>query len=376
MITIVGLGSGGFDELTLGAWEALQTAECVLLRSAEHPAVPGLASRGIRFTALDEAAGAREGDAAVAARLAERVLEAAAGGDVVYAVPGHPRIDELSVPRLMERAAARGIEARVVAASSPTAAAFDEFVAIIARLRGPDGCPWDREQTFASLKRFMIEEAYEAVEAVDSGQREKLCDELGDVLIQVVLNSQLATEEGSFTIRDVIANVTDKLIRRHPHVFEDVSVADSAEVLRNWEQIKRRERPERTSVLDGVPSDLPALMKAMEVSKRVVRVGFEWPTLDEVFAKLDEELAELRAAIPTGDHDAIAGEIGDILFTTVNIARFLKVDPEDALRTMVARFTDRFRHVEQLASQGGKPLTEMSIEELDALWEAAKSRSR
>jgi MazG family protein len=376
MITIVGLGTGGFDELTLGAWEALQTAECVLLRSAEHPAVPELASRGIRFTALDEAAGAREGDAAVAARLAERVLEAAAGGDVVYAVPGHPRIDEPSVPRLMERAAARGIETRVVAASSPTAAAFDEFVAIIARLRGPDGCPWDREQTFASLKRFMIEEAYEAVEAVDSGQREKLCDELGDVLIQVVLNSQLADEEGSFTIREVIANVTDKLIRRHPHVFGDVAVADSAEVLRNWEQIKRGERPERTSVLDGVPSDLPALMKAMEVSKRVVRVGFEWPTLDEVFAKLDEELAELRAAIPTGDHDAITGEIGDILFTTVNIARFLKVDPEDALRTMVARFTDRFRHVEQLASQGGKPLTEMSIEELDSLWEAAKSRSR
>jgi tetrapyrrole methylase family protein/MazG family protein len=249
---------------------------------------------------------------------------------------------------------------------------FQEFVALIARLRGPDGCPWDREQTFASLKRFMIEEAYEAVEAVDSGSRERLCDELGDVLIQVVLNAQLAAEEGSFTIDDVLANVTDKLIRRHPHVFGAVQVADSAEVLRNWEQIKREERPERTSVLDGVPRDLPALMKAMEVSKRVVRVGFEWPSLDDVFAKLHEEIEELQAAIPTKDREAIAGEIGDLLFTMVNVARFLKVDPEDALRTMVARFSDRFRLLEELAARGDKPLTEMTIGELDKLWEAAK----
>jgi MazG family protein len=376
MITIVGLGAGAFHDLTLGAWEALQRANTVFLRTAAHPVVAQLSARGIRFTALDGATEREQEDLAAVDRLAERVLEAAVAGDVVYAVPGHPRIDEPSVPRLLERAAARGIQTRVLPGSSPVGTVFETFVEIIARLRGPDGCPWDREQTFESLKRFMIEEAYEAVEAVDSGQRAKLCDELGDVLIQVVLNSQLAAEEGSFTIRDVIANVTDKLIRRHPHVFGDVSVADSAEVLHNWEQIKRQERPERTSVVDGVPRDLPALMKAMEVSKRVVRVGFEWPTLDEVFAKLEEEIAELRAAIPEGDHDAIAGEIGDLLFTTVNIARFLKVDPEDALRTMVARFTDRFRHVEQLAAQGGKPLTEMSIEELDALWEAAKSRSR
>jgi MazG family protein len=376
MITIVGLGAGALDDLTLAEWEALQRARTVLLRTAAHSAVAGLATREIRFTVLDEAAGSVGDGAGEADRLADRVLEAAAAGDVVYAVPGHPRIDEPSVPRVLERAAARGIETRVFQAASPTAAVFDEFAAIIARLRAPNGCPWDREQTFESLKRFMIEEAYEAVEAVDTGQRAKLCDELGDVLFQVVINSQLATEEGSFTIRDVIANVTEKLIRRHPHVFGDVAVADSAEVLRNWEQIKRQERPERTSVLDGVPRDLPALMKAMEVSKRVVRVGFEWPTLEEVFAKLEEEIAELRAALPTGDHDAIAGEIGDLLFTTVNIARFLKVDPEDALRTMVARFTDRFRHVEQLAAQGGKPLTEMSIDELDALWEAAKCRLR
>ena len=252
---------------------------------------------------------------------------------------------------------------------------FQEFVALIARLRGPDGCPWDREQTFASLKRFMIEEAYEAVEAVDSNSRERLCDELGDVLIQVVLNAQLAAEEGSFTITDVIEGVTAKLVRRHPHVFGDVTVADSAEVLRNWEAIKRTEKPERTSILDGVPRDLPALMKAMEVSRRAVKVGFEWPSLDEVFAKLHEEIAELQAALPSADRNAIAGEIGDLLFTTVNIARFLQVDPEDALRTMVARFSERFRHMERDVARTGRRLTDLSPEEWDRLWEAAKARA-
>jgi tetrapyrrole methylase family protein/MazG family protein len=263
---------------------------------------------------------------------------------------------------------------RVFPGTDPSAVLFQEFAAVIARLRGPDGCPWDREQTFVSLKRFMIEEAYEAVEAVDSGRIETLCDELGDVLIQVVLNAQLAAEEGSFTIADVIEGVTAKLIRRHPHVFGDVTVADSAEVLRNWEAIKRVEKPERTSVLDGVPRDLPALMKAMEVSKRAVKVGFEWPSLEEVFAKLAEEIAELQAALPTADPEAIAGEIGDLLFTTVNIARFLKVDPEDALRTMVARFSERFRHMEREAARAGRTLTDLSLEEWDRLWEAAKAR--
>jgi MazG family protein len=369
MIHLIGLGTGGADELTLGAWEALRQASRVLLRTEAHPAVAGLRARGVRVELLSAPPGSDADHA-----FAEQVLGAASAGDVAYAVPGHPLIGDRSVFLLREAAARRDVATRVYEAADPTAAAFQEFAAVIARLRGPDGCPWDREQTYASLKRFMIEEAYEAVEAVDSGGIETLCDELGDVLIQVVLNAQLAAEEGSFTITEVIEGVTAKLIRRHPHVFGDVTVADSAEVLRNWEAIKRTEKPERTSILDGVPRDLPALMKAMEVSKRAVKVGFEWPSIDEVFAKLHEEIAELQAALPAADPDAVAGEIGDLLFTTVNIARFVKVDPEDALRTMVARFSERFRHMEGEAAREGRQLTELSLVEWDRLWEAAKAR--
>jgi tetrapyrrole methylase family protein/MazG family protein len=367
LIHLIGLGTGRIDQISLGAWEALRAAPRVLARTEEHPAVPELRARGVRVETLLPPLG-EDADAFLAARVL------AAEGDVAYAVPGHPLIGDRSVFLVREEAARRGMETRVHPAPSSAAHAFQEFAEVIARLRGPDGCPWDREQTYVSLKRFMIEEAYEAVEAVDSGRLETLCDELGDVLIQVVLNAQLAAEEGTFTITDVIEGVTAKLIRRHPHVFGDVTVADSAEVLRNWEAIKRTEKPERTSILDGVPRDLPALMKAMEVSKRAVKVGFEWPSLGEVFAKLHEEIAELQAALPAADPEAIAGEIGDLLFTTVNIARFLKVDPEDALRTMVARFSDRFRHMEQAAAREGRPLTALSLEEWDRLWEAAKAK--
>src|SRR5205807_7651031 len=244
--------------------------------------------------------------------------------------------------------------------------AFQDLVEVVARLRGPDGCPWDREQTYTSLKRFVLEESYEVLEAIDGGDPERLCDELGDLLLQVVLQAQLGREDGYFDIRDVIAGLTNKLIRRHPHVFGDVQVADSAEVLVNWEQLKRGERPERTSVLDGLPVHLPALMKALEVSKRVVKVGFEWPSLEEVLAKLDEEVAELREALPRGDRRELEGELGDVLFTVVNAARKLSIDPEEALRTMVARFSERFREVERLARSGGRPLHEMTLAEMDA----------
>ena len=249
---------------------------------------------------------------------------------------------------------------------------FREFVDVVAMLRSPEGCPWDREQTYASLKRFVLEEAYEVLEAVESEDPARLCDELGDLMLQVLLYSQLGTEDGYFDIRDVIANHVDKLVRRHPHVFGDVSVADSDEVLRNWEAIKRREKPERQSVLDGVPKELPALMKALEVSKRVVKVGFEWPTLEAVLDKLDEEVGELKAELAQRDTERLRGEIGDLLFTVVNVARWLKIDPEEALRQMVERFGRRFREVERLAAVEGRLLDGMGIGELDRLWEQAK----
>lgn len=249
---------------------------------------------------------------------------------------------------------------------------FQDFVELIATLRGPEGCPWDREQTYASLKRFVLEEAYEVLEAVDSEDPEKLCDELGDLMLQVLLYSQIAQEEGVFDVRDVMTRIVDKLIRRHPHVFGDVSVQSADDVTRNWDEIKKQEKPERSSVLDGVPRDLPALMKALEVSKRVVKVGFEWPNLDGVLAKLDEEVAELKAELPGRDREKLTGEIGDLLFTVVNVARWFKIDPEEALRQMVERFGRRFREVERLAAAEGRPLTEMNITELDRLWDQAK----
>jgi tetrapyrrole methylase family protein/MazG family protein len=210
---------------------------------------------------------------------------------------------------------------------------FASLVGIMARLRAPDGCPWDREQTPESLKKYFIEETYEVIEAIDSGDTDLLCEELGDALLQIVFHAELAAEEGVFTIDDVAAGIVNKLIRRHPHVFGDLAVADSAEVLRNWERIKRSENTEkdadwRKSILDGIPKGLPALMQAAEISKKVVKVGFEWERFTDVIAKMDEEIAELKAelALPSPDPERIASELGDVLFTLVQVARWQKVD--------------------------------------------------
>jgi tetrapyrrole methylase family protein/MazG family protein len=249
---------------------------------------------------------------------------------------------------------------------------FQSLVDVVARLRAPDGCPWDREQTYASLKRFVLEEAYEVLEAIDSEDPATLCEELGDFILQAVMLAQLAREDGYFEIRDSLVAIVEKLIRRHPHVFGDVAVENADEVLKNWESIKRTEKPERESVLDGVPRHLPALMKALEVSKRAVKVGFEWPSLAEVLDKVDEEVRELRAELSDRDPARLHDEVGDLLFTVVNVARWLKVDPEEALRQMVDRFSRRFREVERLAAASGRSLTEMTLGEMDALWEQAK----
>jgi tetrapyrrole methylase family protein/MazG family protein len=256
---------------------------------------------------------------------------------------------------------------------------FGSLVGIMRRLRAPDGCPWDLEQTPQTLKPYLIEETYEVIEAIDADDPALLCEELGDALLQVVFHAQLASEEGVFTIDDVVGGIVEKLIRRHPHVFGDLAVADSDEVLRNWERIKRTENTEkdaswRASVLDGVPKGLPALMKAAEISKKVVKVGFEWAELADVLTKLDEEVEELKAEVakPPPDHEKIAAEIGDVLFTVVQVARWQKVDAEEALRTMLARFTRRFRYIEERAREQNRALPDMSLAEMDALWDEAK----
>ncbi len=253
--------------------------------------------------------------------------------------------------------------------------AFEDFEHLIARLRAPDGCPWDRKQTHASLRPFLLEETYEVLEALDRGDPQALQEELGDLLLQIVLHTEIAVEEGEFTMPQVIQTVHDKIVRRHPHVFGDVQVESAEEVVRNWEALKRREKQARgesdapASVLDGVPAALPALAKAQAVSRKAAKVGFDWPSVEGVWAKVTEELAELQTA---SSPERRAAELGDLLFAIVNLARHLNIDAEAALREATARFMRRFRQMERRALAQGQEMAQLSLAEMDALWEAAK----
>ena len=249
---------------------------------------------------------------------------------------------------------------------------LQELVYVVDRLLGPGGCPWDQEQTHDSLKKYLLEEVYELFDAIGSRSDEAMMEELGDVLLQPLMHAAMKKRDGGYGPQEVAATLVSKLVRRHPHVFGDVSAADSDEVLRNWDRIKAEEKGEKpASRLAGIPSSMPALARAYAVSKRAVRVGFEWSDIDAVFDKLHEEEVELRGAIASGDHEAKMAEVGDLLFTAVNLARWAGVEPEEALRQMLNRFTDRFMHMERHAS---KALEDLSPEEWDGLWESAKSR--
>ncbi len=263
-----------------------------------------------------------------------------------------------------------------------TGAKFERLVDIMARLRGPDGCPWDREQDLESLKPMLIEEVYEVIDAVESRDYEGLAEELGDLLLHVVFHAQLGREMNEFAIDDVIDGICDKLIRRHPHVFGDEKAADADEVVENWEAIKVREKSEKPakdglqSVLHGIPAKLPALHEAHKISSRVARVGFDWPEIDGVFDKLHEEIQELREAIalPPGNQarEALEDEVGDALFVMVNIARFLKIDSESALKRANRKFRARFQFIERQLEEEGKTLEESSLAEMEAIWQRAK----
>ena len=373
MLTLIGLGPGCSREgLSLGAWDALRGVSGPrFTRAGSHPAALWLqAEGGVTFdAALD---GLSDPEAAVL------VLDAARRGDAACVLPGHPLTGDSLGFLLTETARHEGIALRVFAPAPPPAPAptdFDALVAVMARLRDPSGgCPWDLVQTPQTLRKYVIEEAYEVVEAIESGSASKLSEELGDLLLQVVFHAQLARETGDFAIGDITRSIVEKLIRRHPHVFGTVSVSGEDEVLQNWEQIKRGEPgyEDRVGILDGIPPALPALMRALEVSKRVVKVGFEWPTVNEVLDKVEEEIAELRAEIARGETARTADELGDLLFTLVNVARHLKIDPEDALRRMTLRFAARFRRIEQHAADTGRAVSDLSLEEMESVWQAAK----
>ena len=246
-----------------------------------------------------------------------------------------------------------------------------ELVAVVERLRAPGGCPWDREQTHASLRATLLEEAYEVLEAIDESSPDKLREELGDLLLQVLMQSVIAEEFGAFSLGDVADTVRDKLVRRHPHVFGSVKVSGAEEVLRNWEALKAAEY-RRESALDGVQRSLPALQWAWSLQRRAATVGFDWPDLEGVLEKVGEELLELREAETVEQREA---EFGDLLFTLVNVARRMGMNPEDALRAATGRFEARFRIMEQEVRREGRELAMMTIEEMDQYWERAKTKA-
>lgn len=251
---------------------------------------------------------------------------------------------------------------------------LDRLIDIMKVLRSKEGCPWDIEQTHESLKKYLIEEAYEYLEVVDLNDKPRMCDELGDVLLQVIFHAQIASENGDFNIEDVINGICEKMINRHPHVFGDVTANTSSEVLKNWEEIKKKEKgiTDQVSVLQNVPINLPALMRSYKVQQKAAQVGFDWDNTDDVFAKIREEIDELEAEYKKMDKDGIEDELGDVLFSIVNLSRFLKVHPELSLSQATNKFIGRFKHVESRALELNKKLSEMDLKELDVLWTEAK----
>lgn len=248
---------------------------------------------------------------------------------------------------------------------------ISELIDVIAKLRAPDGCQWDREQTHKSLRPNMLEEAYEAVDAMDSGDMKHLKEELGDVLLQVVLHAQIASEEGAFNIEDVAKGLKDKLIHRHPHVFGDVKVKSTKEILDNWDKLKAEEKQHRKSAMDGISKSQSALMSAQKISKKAVKTGFEWPNEESLYECIFSEFDEFKEAVKEQNKEHMEEEFGDILFATVNLARWNKIDAEQALLKANKKFMARFRKMEELAT---KPLSEYSFEEYDALWKSAKKQ--
>lgn len=263
---------------------------------------------------------------------------------------------------------------------------FDKLVGVMERLRAPGGCPWDREQTYGSLARYLLEETYETFDAIQeaetTGNTDELVEELGDVLLQVVFHSTIAKERGDFTIEDVSERVAEKLILRHPHVFEDKTLHTADDVLNNWDELKKEERKRsgkaekaKESILDDVTVHFPALIEGLKLTSKAAKVGFDWENANQVLDKLDEELAELHEAVEKGGIEEVEEEIGDLLFVLVNLARKLDVEPETALKKTNRKFRKRFSYIEKELRNGGRKPEDTSLEELDALWDKAKSAS-
>lgn len=253
--------------------------------------------------------------------------------------------------------------------------ALSRLLEIMATLRGENGCPWDREQTHSSLRQHLLEETYEVIETIDEGRLKELPGELGDLLLQIVFHAQIAAEAGAFTMEEVVRSISDKLIRRHPHVFGDVDIKTADEQVVHWEQTKMKKEGKR-SAISGVPRELPGLLRAYRIQNKAASVGFDWPEATPVWGKVQEEIAELREAVEGGLPDQVEEELGDLLFSIVNLSRFLRTNPEDALRRTIEKFTRRFTQVEDEFRRRGQSMTQVGLDELDAAWDAVKQQEK
>ncbi|NWF97862.1 MAG: nucleoside triphosphate pyrophosphohydrolase [Nitrospirae bacterium] len=248
------------------------------------------------------------------------------------------------------------------------------LVEIMKKLRSKNGCPWDKKQTRESLKPYLIEEAYEVLEAIEENNPEKIKEELGDLLFQIIFHCQIAKERNEFDINDVIESISQKMISRHPHVFGESECHTPEDVIKQWEVLKKREGKLRSSILEGVPKAMPSLLRAHRLQKRAAQAGFDWEKLDDVLLKLDEEIEEFKDAIKKGNKEMIEEEFGDIMFMFVNLSRFIGINPEDAHRKTISKFIHRFRYIETKAAEQNKELSEMTLKEMDKLWDEAKSK--
>lgn len=386
-VSIVGLGPSDAALLTIGALERLRSAPVVYTANAAPATLTYLRDAGIDARPVPFDAGALLRGVKSTVDAAVTLLSA---GDAALGVPGHPLLDVPGLPNLLHALGAAGIDVSIVvgvprsalsaAAMSPLVPlppvavhhSWEELVEIMARLRAC--CPWDREQTHATLLPYLVEETHEVVEAVDEADAGKLRDELGDLLLQIVFHAQIACEQGQFTVADVIDALANKMIRRHPHVFGDASISTTQEQMKSWELIKTQEAGirHRESLLDGIPKTLPSLLQSQRMQEKAGTVGFDWPQAQDVLAKIDEELGELRRAITARDVASMRDELGDALFTIVNLARRFNLDAEAALRQANAKFRRRFAAMERIAGGGATALANRSLDDLDALWQRAK----